>query len=39
MVIGCAALIVGSWFYTDEVKLRRTEERTDRGLDGGDAPA
>jgi hypothetical protein len=33
MVIGCAVLIVGSWFYTDEVKAQRIEEKVDRELD------
>jgi hypothetical protein len=32
MVAGCAALIIGSWFYTDEVKTQRVEEKVDREL-------
>jgi predicted membrane channel-forming protein YqfA (hemolysin III family) len=33
MVIGCVALIVGSWFFTDEVKTQRNEKRIDPDLD------
>jgi Protein of unknown function (DUF2510) len=33
MVGGCVALIIGSWFYPDEIKARRIEEKVDRELD------
>jgi hypothetical protein len=33
MLVGCAALIVGSWFYFDEVKSQRIEKKVDRELD------
>jgi hypothetical protein len=37
MVVGCAALIVGSWFYTDEVKTQRSEEKVGTELDAKEA--
>lgn len=30
LVVGCVALIVGSWFYTDDVKGQRRQEKTER---------
>jgi hypothetical protein len=31
LVVGCACLIIGSWFYTDEVKAARVKERDEPG--------
>jgi hypothetical protein len=37
MVAGCAALIIGSWFYFDEIKAQRNEEKAERELAASDA--
>lgn len=44
LLVACVALIVGSWFYVDEVKQYRIERKADRELTeeeravGGGAP-
>jgi hypothetical protein len=37
MVVGSAALIIGSWFYTDEVKTQRIDEKVDPKLSAEEA--
>jgi hypothetical protein len=39
LLLACVALIVGTWFYVDEVKRYRIEKEVDRELDEEEANA